>query len=200
MILHDYRPSGNGYKVRLLLNLLQQPYEYREYNIIQGETHTPDFLNMNPAGKIPVLELNDGRFLSESNAILYFLAQGTEYWPTDIWEQAQVLKWMNFEQYSHEPNIATPRFWLKLLEMDEERRRQLPAKQAQGRQALTIMNEHLTQHTWFAAERYTIADIALYAYTHVADEGGFDLSNYPHILQWMDRLASQPNHSRINEP
>ncbi|MBV1786542.1 glutathione S-transferase family protein [Marinobacterium sp. D7] len=197
MILHDYLPSGNGYKVRLLLNLLQRPYEYRHYDIVQGETRTPGFLAMNPAGKIPVLELDDGRHLSESNAILYYLAQGTEYWPESHWDQAQVLRWMSFEQYSHEPNIATPRFWLGHLGLNEERKAQLAGKQAQGRAALAVMDDHLSRHNWFAAERYTIADIALYAYTHVADEGGFDLADYPHIGRWLDRIASRPNHSLI---
>lgn len=197
MILHDYLPSGNGYKVRLLLKLLRQPYEYRHYDIVRGETRTPDFLRMNPAGKIPVLELDDGRCLGESNAILFFLAQGTDYWPEGRWEQAQVLRWMNFEQYSHEPNIATPRFWLTHLGLNEERRAQLAGKQAQGRAALAVMDGHLADHDWFVARRYTIADIALYAYTHVAEEGGFELANYPNIGRWMDRLASQPDHSPI---
>ena len=199
MILHDYLPSGNGYKVRLLLNLLQRPYEYRHYDIIQGGTRTPSFLRMNPAGKIPVLELDDGRFLSESNAILYFLAQGTDYWPEDPWEQAQVLRWMNFEQYSHEPNIATPRFWLGHLGMNEEREALLPGKLALGRAALTVMDEHLALEPYFVGGRYTIADIALYAYTHVAGEGGFELSEYPNIGAWMDRIASEPHHSLITE-
>jgi len=197
MILHDYLPSGNGYKVRLLLNLLRRPYEYRHYDIVSGQTRVPEFLRMNPVGKIPVLELDDGRFLSESNAILYYLAQGTEYWPQACWDQTQVLRWMSFEQYSHEPNIATPRFWLTHLGLNEERQAQLAGKQAQGNAALAVMDEHLSRHAWFAADRYTIADIALYAYTHVADEGGFDLADYPHVRRWLDRVASRPNHSLI---
>lgn len=197
MILHDYLPSGNGYKVRLLLNLLQRPYEYRHYDIVLGQTRTPDFLAINPTGKIPVLELDDGRYLSESNAILYYLAQGTGYWPESSWDRAQVLRWMSFEQYSHEPNIATPRFWLTHLGMNEERKAQLAGKQAQGRAALAVMDDHLSRHDWFAAACYTIADIALYAYTHVAEEGGFDLADYPHIGRWLDRVASRPHHSLI---
>ncbi|MGR2740179.1 glutathione S-transferase family protein [Billgrantia sp. Q4P2] len=197
MILHDYLPSGNGYKVRLLLNLLNQPYEYRHYDIVQGETRAPEFLHKSPAGKIPVLELDDGRFLSESNAILYYLAQGSDYWPEDHWDQAQVLRWMSFEQYSHEPNIATPRFWLTHLGLNEERRAQLAGKQALGRAALAVMDEHLAKRAWFVADRYTIADIALYAYTHVAQEGGFTLEDYPSVCRWLDRVASHPNHSPI---
>ncbi|UYG05514.1 glutathione S-transferase family protein [Halomonas sp. LR3S48] len=197
MILHDYLPSGNGYKVRLLLNLLDQPYEYRHYDIVQGETRTPEFLHKNPAGKIPVLELDDGRFLSESNAILYYLAQGSDYWPEGDWDQAQVLRWMSFEQYSHEPNIATSRFWLTHLGLNEERKAQLAGKQAMGRAALAVMDEHLAKQAWFVADRYTIADIALYAYTHVAHEGGFTLEDYPSVCRWLDRVASHPKHSPI---
>lgn len=199
MILHDYLPSGNGYKVRLLLNLLDQPYEYRHYDIVQGETCTPEFLHKNPAGKIPVLELDDGRLLSESNAILYYLAQGSDYWPESRWEQAQVLSWMSFEQYSHEPNIATPRFWLTHLGLNEERKALLAGKQAMGRAALAVMDDHLPQKAWFVADRYTIADIALYAYTHVAQEGGFTLEDYPNVCRWLDRVASHPNHTSITE-
>jgi len=197
MILHDYLPSGNGYKVRLLLSVLRQPYEVRTYDIVRGETRTPGFLRLNPTGKIPVLELDDGRCLSESNAILFYLAQGSDYWPTDVWEQAEVLRWMNFEQYSHEPNIATPRFWLTHLGLNEERRALLPAKQDLGRQALALMEDHLAHHAWLVGERYTIADIALYAYTHVAEEGGFNLGDYPNVTRWLDRVASQPDHCEI---
>lgn len=199
MILHDYLPSGNGYKVRLLLSLLNQPYEYRHYDIVLGETHTPEFLHKNPVGKIPVLELDDGRLLSESNAILYYLAQGSDYWPEDQWDQAQVLSWMCFEQYSHEPNIATPRFWLTHLGLNEERKALLAGKQAMGRAALAVMDGHLARRAWFAADRYTIADIALYAYTHVAQEGGFTLEDYPSVCRWLDRVASHPRHSPITK-
>lgn len=199
MILHDYLPSGNGYKVRLLLNLLDQPYEYRHYDIVRGETRTPEFLRKNPAGKVPVLELDDGRFLSESNAILYYLAQGTDYWPEGRWDQARILRWMSFEQYSHEPNIATPRFWLTHLGLNEERKAQLAGKQALGRAALAVMDDHLARQAWFVADRYTIADIALYAYTHVAQEGGFTLADYPNVCRWLERVASHPNHRPITK-
>ncbi|AZM95689.1 glutathione S-transferase family protein [Vreelandella venusta] len=197
MILHDYRPSGNGYKVRLLLNLLDRPYDYRHYDIVHGETRTPAFLQKNPAGKIPVLELDDGRFLCESNAILYYLAQGSNYWPEGRWDQAQALRWMNFEQYSHEPNIATPRFWLTHLGLNDERQAQLAGKQALGREALAVMDDHLARQEWFVAGRYTIADIALFAYTHVAEDGGFTLADYPNVCRWLDRVASHPNHIAI---
>lgn len=197
MILHDYLPSGNGYKVRLLLNLLDRPYDYRHYDIVHGETRTPAFLQKNPTGKIPVLELDDGRFLSESNAILFYLAQGSDYWPEDHWDQAQALRWMNFEQYSHEPNIATPRFWLTHLGLNDERQTQLAGKQALGREALAVMNDHLARQDWFVAGRYTIADIALFAYTHVAEDGGFTLADYPNVCRWLDRVASHPNHIAI---
>ncbi|WKD30063.1 glutathione S-transferase family protein [Halomonas sp. KG2] len=197
MILHDYLPSGNGYKVRLLLNLLDRPYDYRHYDIVHGETRTPAFLQKNPTGKIPVLELDDGRFLSESNAILYYLAQGSNYWPEDRWNQAQALRWMNFEQYSHEPNIATPRFWLTHLGLNDERQAQLAGKQALGREALAVMDDHLARQEWFVAGRYTIADIALFAYTHVAEDGGFRLANYPNVCRWLNRVASHPNHIAI---
>ncbi|ASK18763.1 MULTISPECIES: glutathione S-transferase family protein [unclassified Halomonas] len=197
MILHDYLPSGNGYKVRLLLNLLDRTYDYRHYDIVHGETRTPAFLQKNPSGKIPVLELDDGRFLSESNAILYYLAQESDYWPEDRWDQAQALRWMNFEQYSHEPNIATPRFWLTHLGLNDERQAQLAGKQALGREALALMDDHLARQDWFVAGRYTIADIALFAYTHVAEDGGFTLANYPNVCRWLDRVASHPNHTAI---
>lgn len=200
MILHDYLPSGNGYKVRLLLRLLGKEYDYREYDIVKGETHTREFLVLNPAGKIPVLELDDGRALSESNAILYYLAQGTPYWPGDVWRQAQVLRWMNFEQYSHEPNIATPRFWLTHLGMNEERERMIGAKQAQGKAALAVMEAHLAENDWFVGGHYSIADIALYAYTHVAGEGGFRLADFPSVCHWLERVAAQPRHGTIDQP
>lgn len=199
MILHDYLPSGNGYKVRLLLNRLAQPYDYRHYDIVQEATRTPEFRRMNPTGKIPVLELDDGRYLSESNAILYYLSQGTEYWPQDTWEQALVLKWMNFEQYSHEPNIATPRFWLTHLGLNDERRAQLAGKQALGREALSVMEGQLATQDWFVGNRCTIADIALYAYTHVAKEGGFELNQYPSLVRWLERFAAQPRHRFITD-
>ena len=199
MILHDYLPSGNGYKIRLLLNLLDIDYQVKCYDIVAGETHTPAFLALNPNGKIPVLEWDDGRTLAESNAVLYYLAQGTRFWPSDAWLQAEVLKWMNFEQYSHEPNIASPRFWLSHAGMNELRQAQLADKQQQGYAALELMEQHLKQHQYLVAELLSIADIALYAYTHVADEGGFELSRFPAIQDWCQRITKQPNYIAIDD-
>jgi glutathione S-transferase len=190
--LYDNTDSGNGYKVRLFLTQLGLPFERIELDTERGETRTPDFLARNPNGKIPLLELADGRRLAESDAILFYLAEGTSYLPTDRFERAQVLQWMFFEQYSHEPNIAVARHWLRHLEMTPERRSALTQKQKQGHAALAVMERHLTGRTFFVADRYTIADIALYAYTHVADQGGFDLTPYPEIRTWLGRIATQP--------
>jgi glutathione S-transferase len=190
--LYDNTDSGNGYKVRLFLTQLGLPFEKIELDTERGETRTPDFLARNPNGKIPLLELADGRRLAESDAILFYLAEGTSYLPTDRFERAQVLQWMFFEQYSHEPNIAVARHWLRHLEITPERRAALAQKQKQGHAALTVMERHLTGRTFFVADRYTIADIALYAYTHVADQGGFDLTPYPEIRTWLGRIATQP--------
>ena len=195
--LYDYPDSGNGYKVRLLLNQLAIPFELIELDIMKGETRTPEFLARNPNGKIPVLELEDGTFLPESNAILFYLAEGTPLLPDGRLERARVLQWMFFEQYSHEPSIAVARFWLKHLEMTEERRAALIEKQEQGRVALRIMEQHLEDHGFFVEGRYSIADIALYAYTHVAGEGGFDLAGFPAISAWLDRVRAQTGHIPI---
>lgn len=201
MKLYDDPISGNGYKVRLLLSHLSEPYEYIPMNILRGETRTKEFLQKNLNGRIPVLEIDSGECIPESNAILYFLAQGTPYWPADRLLQAQVLQWMFFEQYSHEPNIATPRFWLKcnVLKNTAFNKELLAKKQEGGRAALAVMDEHLANRTFFVGDQYSIADIALYAYTHVADEGGFDLSGYPAVLSWLTRVKMQPNHITINQ-
>jgi glutathione S-transferase len=195
--LHDFHDSGNGYKVRLLLGQLGIPYEYVEVDILKGTSRSPEFLAKNVNGKIPVLELEDGRCLSESNAILFYLAEGTPFLPAERWGKAEVMQWMFFEQYSHEPNIATSRFWLRHTEFDSHRRRRYAEKIKDGTAALQVMETHLARHTFFAAERYTIADIALFAYTHVADEGGFDLSPFAAIRQWLDRVRAQPGHKPI---
>ncbi len=190
--LFDYSDSGNGYKVRLLLHQLERPFELVEVDILKGESRTPAFLARNPNGRIPTLELDSGEFLPESNAILFYLAGGTPYLPDDRLGQARVLQWMFFEQYNHEPNIATSRFWLRHTEIDAARRTALEQKHTLGHAALGVMEQHLGAHTFFVAERYTIADIALFAYTHVADEGGFDLAGYPHVRRWLDRVRAQP--------
>ena len=197
--LYDYLDSGNGYKVRLLLNYLGEPFELIEKDIIAGETRTPEFLSKNPNGRIPVLETEDGAYLPESNAILFYLADGTRYLPDDRLARAQVLQWMFFEQYSHEPNIATSRFLLKHLDVDAPRRTLLEQKKTAGHAALDVMEGHLTDRQWFVGERATIADIALYAYTHVAGEGGFDLAAYPAVRAWLDRVAAQPGHITITQ-
>lgn len=197
--LFDYLESGNGYKVRLVLTQLGIPFERLELNIIKGETRTSEFLKKNPNGRIPVLEIRPGEFLAESNAILFYLAEGTALLPEERWERAQVLQWMFFEQYSHEPNIATARFWIAHDLLTEERRAQLLQKRTLGYAALDVMEKHLTGRLFFVGERYSIADIALYAYTHVAHEGGFDLAGYPHIRAWLERVRSQPQHMPITQ-
>lgn len=197
--LYDYLESGNGYKVRLLLTQLGIPFDRIELDIVKGETRTREFLAKNPNGRIPVLEIAPGKFLAESNAILFYLAEGTPLLPADRWQRAQVLQWMGFEQYSHEPNIATSRFWISHHLLTPERRAQLLQKQALGYAALDVMEQHLTECTFFVGDRYSIADIALYAYTHVAHEGEFDLSRYPHIRAWLERVRLQPRHIPITQ-
>ena len=192
--LFDYSDSVNGYKVRLLLHQLGTPFELVEVDILKGESRTPEFLAMNPNGRIPLLEVAAGTFLPESNAILFYLAEGTPYLPADRLGRAQVLQWMFFEQYSHEPNIATARFWLRHIEMTDERRAALAQKQKLGRDALGVMERHLDGRGWFVGKRYSIADIALYAYTHVASQGGFDLAPYSHVRGWLARVAAQPGY------
>jgi glutathione S-transferase len=199
MRLYDFLSSGNGYKVRLLLAQLGIPFERVEMDILAGATRTAEFLAKNPNGRIPLLELEDGTRLAESDAILFYLADGTPFLPAARLERAQCLQWMFFEQYSHEPYIAVARAWLHLFGMDEERKRQLPQKQKLGHDALGVMERHLSENDFFVAGRYTIADIALYAYTHVADEGGFDLAGYPRVRAWLERVRSQPKHIPITQ-
>jgi len=198
--LHDYLLSGNGYKVRLLLTQLGIPFQRIEYDITRDETRTPGFLeNVNANGRIPVLETEEGTLLPESNAILFFLAEGTPFLPDDRLDKARTLQWMFFEQYSHEPNIAVARAWLHVfdVEMTEERRAALETRQKRGYDALGVMEEHLGRNDYFVGGRYSVADIVLYAYTHVADEGGFELGGYPAILAWMERVSSQPGYIPI---
>jgi glutathione S-transferase len=201
VILHDYLPSGNGYKVRLLLAQLGIPFRRIEYDVTRGETRTPEFLRINPNGRVPVLEIDDGGPLAESDAILFYLAEGTPFLPGGRLDCARVLQWMFFEQYSHEPNIAVARAWVHVfgLEMTAERRLALETKRELGYDALGVMEDHLRQNDFFVGGRYTVADIALYAYTHVAPEGGFDLASYPAVLAWIDRVAAQPNHIPITQ-
>jgi glutathione S-transferase len=200
--LHDYLPSGNGYKVRLLLTQLGIPFERIEYDIDRGETRTSAFLeNVNANGRIPVLETDPGEFLPESNAILFYLAEGTPFLPDDRFDKAQALRWMFFEQYSHEPNIAVARAWLHVFdtEMTGERRGALEVKQKLGYDALGVMEKHLEGNDFFVGGRYSVADIALYAYTHVADEGGFDLEDFPAVCVWLEHVSSQPGYIPITQ-
>ncbi|WP_373541289.1 glutathione S-transferase family protein [Chamaesiphon sp.] len=196
--LYDYSRSGNCYKIRLLLNQLEIVYQRIPIDILQGESRTPEFLAMSPVGKTPVLEISPGQYLTESNAIIYYLAGGSDFLPTDRWERAQVMQWLFFEQYSHEPNIATVRFWISILQQAEQRREAIAQKQQLGYAALEVMEQHLTKHDYFVGDRYSIADIALYAYTHVAEEGNFDLSKFPAILGWCNRTTRQPKHITIS--
>lgn len=197
--LYDFLPSGNSYKVRLLLNLLDIAYERININTLACETRTPEFLAKNPNGKIPLLEIASDQFLAESNAILYYLSQNTDYFPLDKYARAQVMQWLCFEQYSHEPFIATARYWISILEEPEKHQEQLKHKQRIGNAALAVMEKHLSNHAFFVNETYTIADISLYGYTHVAHEGGFDLDNYPAIQAWLNRIASHSKHILISD-
>jgi glutathione S-transferase len=195
--LHEYASSGNCYKIRLLLNQLGVAYERVPTDILKGESRTPEFLAMSPVGKTPVLEIQPGQYLAESNAIIYYLADGTDFLPTDRWERAQVMQWLFFEQYSHEPNIATVRFWITIAKQAGQKREAIAQKQQLGYAALQVMENHLAKYDYFVGNRYSIADIALYAYTHVAEEGDFDLSKFPAILAWFDRIVQQPNYLTI---
>ncbi|MEH2025770.1 glutathione S-transferase family protein [Nostoc sp.] len=197
--LYDFLPSGHGYKIRLLLTQLGMPFERIELNILKGETRTPEFLSKNPNGKIPVLEIEPGKYLAESNAILVYLSEGTEFLPYDRFLRAQVLQWLCFEQYSHEPFIATSRFWISILDKTEEYSEAIKQKRQLGYAALNLMDKHLTSQAFFVGERYTIADIALFAYTHVADEGGFDLTQFPAIQAWIERVKTQPRYISITQ-
>ncbi|MEM6641291.1 MAG: glutathione S-transferase family protein [Pseudomonadota bacterium] len=190
--LYDFHDSGNGYKIRLLLHLIARPYHYIEVDILNGASRTSDFLSRNASGRIPVVELADGTALTESNAILFHLAQGTSYWPKSPIKQAQVLSWLFFEQYSHEPFIATSRFIRKHRELDQTQRDALDAKREPGLAALSQIDAHLATDPWLVGNAPTIADIGLFAYTHVAPEGGFELSPFAHIGRWLERVRSLP--------
>jgi glutathione S-transferase len=198
--LYDYLGSGNGYKVRLLLCQLGIPFERIELDIDLGETRRPDYIAKNPNGRVPLLEIARGDYLAESNAILCYLGEGTAYLPEERRRRASVMQWLFFEQYSHEPNIATPRYWITHGLLDDERRAALPAKMAAGYAALEVMQRHLGPRRFFVGEHYSIADIALYAYTHVAAEGGFDLERFPAIARWLADVAAQPGHVPISDP
>ena len=196
MLLYDSDVSGNCYKVRLLLAHLGLEYERYPLDVVDRSNRTDVLGGLNPGLRVPTLVLDDERPLGESGAILWYLGDGTEYVPTDPYDRAKVLQWMFFEQYSHEPYVAVPRFWLtKGIDVDEET---LSERQRVGYLALDAMEGHLAGHEYLVAERYSIADIALYAYTHVAHEGGFDLGGYPAIGAWIARVAAQPGHVPID--
>lgn len=191
--------SGNCYKIKLLMSYLEIDHEWLHVNILAGETHSEEFKKLNPNTRIPVLVLPDGSSLTESNAILNYLADGTEYLPGDRLLRARVLEWQFFEQYSHEPYIATARYINKYLGLPEERRSEYEGKQAGGHKALSVMELRLKQQDFLAGEALTIADISLYAYTHVAGEGGFDLSGYPAIGKWLERIERHANYFAMND-
>ncbi|MGE0154541.1 MAG: glutathione S-transferase family protein [Reyranellaceae bacterium] len=196
--LYDHPDSGNAYKIRLLLSQLDIPYKRVVLDIDKGETRTPEFLAKNPNGRIPAFQLEDGTVLPESNAIMFYLAEGTPYLPFDRLGRAQVLQWMFFEQYNHEPNIATVRYWIKhRVPTTAFIEAAMPVKRQAGYAALDVMEQHLKRREFFVGERYSIADIALYAYTHVAHEVDFDLKPYPAIRAWMDLVSLQENHISI---
>lgn len=192
LTLYDCLESGNGHKVRLLLGLLNRDYKLILKDIHKGETRTEEFLGINPNGRIPTLVLEDGRSLAESNAILCYLAEGTPYLPADPFERARVLSWLFWEQYEHEPNVAVARFWCHHLEMTPERVALLEEKQDKGRKALGLMELNFTYADWAVGTEPTVADIALYSYTSVADEGGLALADFPAIRRWLDRMAALP--------
>ena len=200
LVLHEYALSGNCYKIRLTASLLGIPLERREYDILKAETRTPEFLTrVNANGRIPVLQ--DGAlFLPESNAACVYLADDTALIPEGRFERADMLRWMFWEQYNHEPNVATLRFWVAFVgeaELNEAQRAQLPIKRAAGEAALALMDEHLERRAYFVGNRLSLADIALYAYTHVAEEGGFRLGDYPHVQAWLARVAAEPGYIPI---
>ena len=186
--------SGNCYKIKLLLNLLELEHRWNHIDILQGESRTDEFLRKNPNGRIPVLITLDKKTLCESNAILHYLAVGTPFVPDDDYEFAQVLQWQFFEQYSHEPYIATSRYIVRYLNSPADRMAELESKRTGGYAALNVMEQHLSDRKFFVGSSYSIADIALYAYTHVAQEGGLELGKYPIIRRWIDAVSNHPRH------
>lgn len=197
MTLHEYAASGNCYKIRLTAALLGLPIERREYDILKGETRTPDFLaRVNANGRIPVLQDGD-RFIPESNAACFYLADRTGLVPEDRFGRADMLRWMFWEQYNHEPNVATLRFWhgwIGEAKWSDLQRAQYPGKKAAGEAALALMDQHLGGQDWLVGDGLTLADIALYAYTHVAEDGGFRLADYPAVQAWLKRVEGAPGY------
>lgn len=200
MKVYGFSSSGNCHKVRLLLNQVNRPFTWIETDNSKGETHTAAYLAKNPNGKVPMLEREDGTVLVESNAILYWLAKNSAYFPQDDWEGAQTLSWMFFEQYSHEPYVAVARFISGWLPLDHQRRVQLPSIREKAHAALKVMDKHLAKHDWFSGSNYGIADIALFAYTHVAPDGGVFLDDYAAISQWLSRVQNTPRFLAMPRP
>jgi glutathione S-transferase len=197
--LYSFVPSGNSYKARLLMTQLGLPFELIECDVLQQGTRTPEYLAKNPNGKVPLLELEPDVFLSESGAMLLYLADGTDLLPSDKYRRAQVHQWMFFGQFSLDPNLARPRFFISIAKQPEKVQHLFESWYTLGNQALGVMEQHLGQQDFFVDQRYTIADIALYAYTHMADQGNYDLTQYPNILAWCDRVTRQPNHIKITD-
>ncbi|WP_394087152.1 glutathione S-transferase family protein [Xanthobacter autotrophicus] len=194
LTLYSTQASGNSYKVRLMLAKLGRPFRLEEVDIFAGENRTPEFLARNPEGRVPLLDL-DGRFLAESNAILFFLAEGTPFLPADPFDRAETLRWMFFEQHSHEPGIAAARFWLKQVRGGRDlRTHDVDRWMEEGYAALKVMERHLDGRHFFVGEALTIADMALYAHTHVAEEGDFSLRGFPAVRAWLERVAAEPGH------
>ena len=202
--VYGFSPSGNCHKVRLLLEQLgrrlDQDYSWIEIDSSKGETRTPEYLAKNPNGRVPMIELDDGRILVESNAILFWLAEGTSFLPNDSWQTAQALGWMFFEQYSHEPYLAVARFIRGWTPADSPRRAELPKCHERGHHALAVMERHLSGQPWFTGNDYGIADVALFAYTDVAADGGFDMAPYPAIRDWLARVRKTPGFVAMPEP
>ena len=198
--VYGMKTSGNCYKLQLLLEQMSRPYRWIEIDSAHGQTRTPEFLARNPNGRVPILVRDDGSVLTESNAILFWLAEGTDYLPQDAWRRAQALSWLFFEQYSHEPYIAVARFIRGWTPADSARRAELPRLQERGKQALGVMEMHLAENGWFTGRNYGVADIALFAYTHCAAHGGFDLAEFPQIRKWLQRVATQPGFVPMDAP
>ncbi len=198
MVLYDSPVSGNCYKVRLLLAHLEVAYERREVDVVDRTGRDELLRALNPALRVPTLVLDDGRALGESNAILWYFGDGTRFVPTDRYERAQVLQWQFFEQYEHEPSLAVVRFWLAYSGQPEAFADRVESRRAAGYRALDAMERHLAGRSWLVGDALTLADISLYAYTHVAPEGGFELEPYPAIRTWLDRVAAEPGHVTID--
>src|SRR3970040_2138621 len=194
LTVYGMADSGNCYKVKLALEQLKLPYRWVEVSTTKGETRTGEFLARNPNGQVPTLQLEDGQYLPESGAILCYLAEGTPLLPACRRERARVLQWMFFEQYSHEPCIAVAGAILRYQPPDSPRRAELPRLRERGDKALAVMDQHLAREPFFAAGRYSVADIALYVYTHCAADGGFELGRYPAVVAWLARVRAQPRH------